>query len=81
MLSIFWLLTVLGGATRLTLGYLLRCHTSYRLSISQPVAAVIAILAILPGFVNPITFPFPVSLTLGFLAVDLLLQVEEGAGK
>ena len=81
MLSTFWFLAVLGGAIRLTLGYLLRCYTSYRLSISQPVAAVFVVLAALPGFMSPITFPFPVSLTLGFLAVDLLLQVQEGEGK
>lgn len=74
MLSSFWLLTLLGASLRLVLGLLLRRNTPYRLSISQPVAGVLIILAGLPGFVSPISFPVPLSLTLGFLGVDLVLQ-------
>jgi hypothetical protein len=81
MLSTFWLLTLAGGGLRLVLGLLLRRYTRYRLSISQPVAGVLIILAGLPGFVSPISFPVPLSLTLGFLGVDLVLQRVGRAGE
>jgi hypothetical protein len=81
MLSSFWLLTLLGGALRLVSGLLLRRFGPYRLSISQPVAGVLIILAGLPGFVSPISFPVPLGLTLGFLGVDLVLQRVGRAGE
>jgi hypothetical protein len=49
--------------------------------ISQPVAGVLIILAGLPGFVSPISFPVPLGLTLGFLGVDLVLQRVGRAGE
>lgn len=70
----FWLLALAGGLLRAGINYWLHKHHYWRFTLPSVLAASLIVLAGLPDLLKPITFPFPLSLTLGFLIPDLVLR-------
>jgi hypothetical protein len=73
MFSPFLLLLAAGVGFRLTLSWILRAKLNLDLAIPQALAGALLILACLPSWLQPITFPLPLSVTLGMVLPDLLL--------
>jgi hypothetical protein len=74
MLTTFTLLVITGGALRFALGWGLHRRYQLDLSIPQALAGAIVMLAGLPDILKPLSFPLPLSLTLGLLFPDLLFR-------
>ena len=74
MFTTFTALALAGGALRLVLQWQLRKRWDISLAVSQVLAGGLVVLAGLPGILQPIPFPVPLSLTLGLLLPDLLLR-------
>ena len=72
MFSPFLLLLAAGVGFRLTLSWILRAKLNLDLAIPQALAGALLILACLPSWLQPITFPLPLSVTLGMVLPDLL---------
>jgi hypothetical protein len=73
MSTSFTLLVLSGGAIRLGFGLILFRTSGWYLTMPHLLAAGVLVLAGLPDFIKPVPYPFPVSLTLGFLLPDLIL--------
>ncbi len=73
MLTSFTLLVLSGGALRLGFGQALLRKSGWYLTMPHLLAASVLVLAALPDFIKPVPYPFPLSLTLGFLLPDLIL--------
>jgi len=73
MLSPFLLLLVAGVGFRLTLSWILRARFGLDFAIPQALAGALLVLACLPSWLQPITFPLPLGVTLGVVLPDLLL--------
>jgi len=73
MFSPFLLLLVAGVGFRLTLSWILRAKLNLDLAIPQALAGALLVLACLPSWLQPITFPLPLGVTLGVVLPDLLL--------
>ena len=74
MLTTFTLLVVTGGALRLALSWGLHRRYQLDLSVPQALAGVLVMLAGLPDILKPLSFPLPLSITLGLLFPDLLFR-------
>lgn len=74
MLTTFTLLTAVGSGLRLGCAWLLQHRLGLGLTVPPPLALILVALAGLPGWLSPIAFPLPLSMTLGFLLPDLLLR-------
>jgi hypothetical protein len=74
MFTTFTALALAGGALRLVLQWQLRRRWDISLAVPQVLAGALVVLAGLPGVLQPIPFPVPLSLTLGLLLPDLLLR-------
>jgi len=73
MFTTFTLLFAAGVGSRLALSWVLRKKFQVTLSVPQALAAFVLVLALLPGWLQPIPFPLPFDLTLGLLLPDLIL--------
>jgi hypothetical protein len=73
MFTSFTLLVLSGGAIRLGFGLVLLRKSGWYLTMPHLLAASVLVLAALPDFIKPVPYPFPFSLTLGFLLSDLVL--------
>jgi hypothetical protein len=69
----FLLLLAAGVGLRLTLSWILRAQFNLDLAIPQALAGALLVLACLPSWLQPITFPLPLGVTLGMVLPDLLL--------
>jgi len=74
MFTTFTALALAGGTLRLVLQWQLRKRWDISLAVPQVLAGALVVLAGLPGILQPIPFPVPLSLTLGLLLPDLLLR-------
>jgi len=74
MFTTFTALALAGGALRLVLQWQLRKRWDISLAVPRVLAGALVVLAGLPGILQPIPFPVPLSLTLGLLLPDLLLR-------
>lgn len=74
MFTHFTLLFVAGVGSRLAASWALRKSFEVNLSIPQILAALLLVLATLPGWLQPVPYPLPFSLTLGLLLPDLVLS-------
>tara|TARA_R110002020_G_scaffold470399_2_gene696280 strand:- start:913 stop:1143 length:231 start_codon:yes stop_codon:yes gene_type:complete len=74
MFTTFTLLIAAGVGFRLTLSWTLRRRFDLSLAVPQAVAGAFLILACLPSWLQPITFPLPVSFTLGALLPDFFVR-------
>jgi hypothetical protein len=77
MLTTFTLLAATGFSFRLALAWGLRRRYDLRLTIPEALAAILLVLAGLPGWLSPIPFPLPFSFTLGAVLPDLLTRRVE----
>jgi len=73
MTTPFLLLLAAGVGFRLTLSWILRAKLNLDLAIPQALAGALLVLACLPSWLQPITFPLPLGVTLGMVLPDLLL--------
>jgi hypothetical protein len=73
MFSPFLLLLAAGVSVRLALSWILRARFNLDLAIPQALAGALLVLACLPSWLQPITFPIPLGVTLGVVLPDLLL--------
>ena len=73
MFTPFALLLAAGVGLRLTSSWILRARFGLDLAIPQALAGALLVLACLPSWLQPITFPVPLSVTLGVVLPDLLL--------
>jgi hypothetical protein len=69
----FLLLLAAGVGFRLTLSWILRARFNLDFAIPQALAGALLVLACLPSWLQPITFPLPLGVTLGVVLPDLLL--------
>ena len=74
MFTTFTALALAGGTLRLVLQWQLRKRWDISLAVPQVLAGALVVLAGLPGILQHIPFPVPLSLTLGLLLPDLLLR-------
>ncbi|SMP36748.1 hypothetical protein SAMN06265373_1194 [Shimia sagamensis] len=74
MFTTFMLLAAAGLGFRLALAWGLRKHYDRRLAIPDLFALVLLVLAGLPDWLSPLSFPFPFSFTLGTVLPDLLMR-------
>ena len=74
MLTLFLLLAAAGGILRLALARLLKQRWGVSIGVPQALAGALVVLAGLPEFIKPISFPVPLGLTIGLLLPDLLLR-------
>ena len=72
MFTPFALLMAAGVGLRLTLSWILRAKLNLDLAIPQALAGALLVLACLPSWLQPITFPLPLGVTLGVVLQDLL---------
>ena len=73
MFTTFTALVLAGGALRLVLQWQLRKRWDISLAVPQVLAGALVVLAGLPGILQPIPFPVPLSLTIGLLLPDLIM--------
>ena len=73
MFTTFTALALAGGALRLVLQWQLRRRWDISLAVPQVLAGALAVLAGLPGILQPFPFPVPLTLTLGLLLPDLIM--------
>jgi len=73
MFTPFLLLLAAGVGFRLTLSWILRAKLNLDFAIPQALAGALLVLACLPSWLQPITFPLPLGVTLGVVLPDLLL--------
>ena len=74
MFTTFTLLVAAGAGFRLALSWGIRKAFDLSLSVPQSLAGAFLVLACLPSWLQPITFPLPLSLTLGALLPDLFFD-------
>jgi len=74
MFTIFTSLAVAGGALRLVLNWQLRKRWGIFLVVPQTLAIAFLVLAGLPDFLQPLSFPIPLGMTVGLLLPDLFLR-------
>ena len=74
MLTSLTSLAIAGGALRLALNWQLRKRWDITLWVPQALALALIGLALLPDFLKPIPFPFPLGMTVGLLLPDLFLR-------
>jgi hypothetical protein len=74
MFTTFTALALAGGALRLVLHWQLRKRWDISLVVPQVLAGALVVLAGLPGILQPIPFPVPLSLTIGLLLPDLIMM-------
>lgn len=74
MFTIFTSLAVAGGALRLVLNWQLRKRWGISLVVPQTLAIALLVLAGLPDFLQPLSFPIPLGMTVGLLLPDLFLR-------
>ncbi len=74
MLSTFPLLMAAGVGLRLALSHLLNHRYDVRLVVPPALAALLVVLSGLPGWLSPVCYPLPLSLTLGLVLPDLLTR-------
>jgi hypothetical protein len=72
MTTPFLLLLAARVGLRLTLSWILRARFGLDLAIPQALAGALLVLACLPSWLQPITFPLPLGVTLGVVLQDLL---------
>jgi hypothetical protein len=72
MLTMFTLLAVAGGALRLALEWQMKARWGLSFALPQTLAVLLLVWAALPGWLVPVTFPLPMSVTLGAVFPDLL---------
>lgn len=73
MLTSCTLLAIAGGVCRIGLSLVILQRYGHMLSVPQVLAGTLVVLAGLPDLLQPVPFPLPLSLTLGFLLPDLIL--------
>lgn len=78
MSSMFWLLAVAGGLFRYALGLAVKAYCQRDIVIPDILGITLIILAAMPEFARPVAYPFPLSLTLGFVGVDMLTKRRAG---
>lgn len=74
MFTIFTSLAVAGGALRLVLSWQLRKRWGISFVVPQTLALALLVLAGLPDFLQPLSFPIPLGMTVGLLLPDLFLR-------
>lgn len=74
MISLFVLLTLVGGVCRLAFNWSLRRQFGVSLAMPPALALSILGLAALPDMITPININLPLGLVLGLLLPDLLLR-------
>ena len=74
MFTTFTALALAGGGLRLVLEWQLKRRWDISLAVPQALAGELVVLAGLPEFLKPLSFPVPLGLTLGLLLPDLLLR-------
>ena len=74
MFTPFTLLLAAGVGFRLTLFWILRVRFGLDLAIPQVLAGALLVLARLPSWLQPVTFPLPVRFLLGALLADLVFS-------
>ena len=67
MLTLFVLLAVAGGLFRLILEWQLKKRYGITIGVPQALAGALVVLAGLPEFLKPFTFPVPLGITVGLL--------------
>ena len=74
MLTLFLLLAIAGGVLRLALQWGVRKRWGITIGVPQALAGALVVLAGLPEFLKPISFPVPLGVTIGLLLPDLLVR-------
>lgn len=74
MISLFVLLTLVGGVCRLGLAWGLRRKFAVSLWLPAPIALGIMALAALPDMIAPVNINLPLGLVVGLLLPDVLLR-------
>jgi len=74
MFTTFTLLVAVGCSLRLALNWILRRRFAVGLSVPQALAGALVVLAGLPDFLQPLSFPIPLGMTVGLLLPDLFMR-------
>jgi len=74
MLTTITLLAAASGALRLGLNWVVWRRFGVFVTLPQLLAVALVVLASMPGILQPVPWPLPLSVTVGLLLPDLLLR-------